>query len=57
MSATVLFLFVLADLGPHFSAGVEGKVVGAWARVPVVRGNADVPNLSLHGLVSAGRRF
>ncbi len=45
------------DFGRHFSAGVEGKVVGAWARVPVVEGSADVPNVSLHGLVSAGWRF
>ena len=45
------------DVGRHFYAGVEGKLVGAWARVPIVDGNADVPNLSLHGLVSAGWRF
>jgi len=43
--------------GPRFFAGVEGKAVGAWARVPIVDGSADVPNLSLHGLVSAGWRF
>lgn len=45
------------DLGRRFFAGVEGKLVGAWARVPIVDGSADVPNLSLHGLVSAGWRF
>lgn len=45
------------DFGRHFFAGFEGKFVGAWARVPIVEGNADVPNLSLHGLVSAGWRF
>lgn len=45
------------DVGRHFFAGVEGKLVGAWARVPIVDGSADVPNLSLHGLVSAGWRF
>ena len=45
------------EFGPHLLAGVEGKFVGAWARVPIVNGNADVPNLSLHGLVSAGWRF
>ena len=44
-------------LGRHFFAGVEGKAVGAWARVPIANGSADVPNLSLHGLVSAGWRF
>ena len=45
------------DFGRHFFAGAEGKLVGAWARVPIVDGSADVPNLSLHGLVSAGWRF
>jgi hypothetical protein len=45
------------DLSPHFFAGVEGKLVGAWARVPIAEGSADVPNLSLHGLVSAGWQF
>jgi hypothetical protein len=45
------------DFGRHFSAGIEGKLVGAWARVPIVDGSADVPNLSLHALVSAGWRF
>lgn len=45
------------ELGQHISAAVEAKLVGAWARVPVVDGSADVPNLSLHGLVSVGWRF
>ena len=45
------------EFGRHFLAGFEGKVVGAWARVPIVDGSADVPNLSLHGLVSVGWRF
>ncbi len=45
------------DLNRHVFAGLEGKFVGAWARVPIVEGSADVPNLSLHGLVSAGWRF
>lgn len=45
------------DFARHFFAGIEGKLVGAWARVPIVDGTADVPNLSLHGLVSAGWRF
>lgn len=43
--------------GPRFFAGLEGKAVGAWARVPIVDGSADVPNVSLHALVSAGWRF
>jgi len=47
----------LFDCGRRFSAGAEGKVVGAWARIPIAEGSADVPNLSLHGLVSAGWRF
>lgn len=46
-----------AEFGHHFFAGLEGKFVGAWARVPIAHGNADVPNLSLHGLVSVGWRF
>jgi hypothetical protein len=45
------------EFGNHFLAGFEGKVVGAWARVPIVDGTADVSNLSLHGLLSAGWRF
>jgi hypothetical protein len=45
------------DINPRFFVGVEGKFVGAWARVPIVDGSADVPNLSLHGLLSAGWRF
>ncbi|MBM3331588.1 hypothetical protein FJY68_07010 [candidate division WOR-3 bacterium] len=45
------------ELGQRISAGVEGKLVGAWARVPIVNGSADVPNLSLHGLASVGWRF
>jgi hypothetical protein len=45
------------ELGRHFLAGCEGKFVAAWARVPIVDGSADVPNLSLHGLASVGWRF
>jgi hypothetical protein len=45
------------ELGQHISAGVEGKLVGAWARVPIVNGSADVPNVSLHGLATVGWRF
>lgn len=45
------------DLNRQLFAGLEGKLVGAWARVPIVNGSADVPNLSLHGLVSVGWRF
>ena len=45
------------ELGQRILAGVEGKLVGAWARIPIVNGSADVPNLSLHGLASVGWRF
>jgi hypothetical protein len=45
------------EFSRHFVAGVEGKAVGAWARVPIVDGSADVPNLSLHGLATVGWRF
>ena len=45
------------EFGHHLLAGVEGKLVGAWARVPIVDGTADVPNLSLHALASVGWRF
>jgi hypothetical protein len=43
--------------GPRFFAGVEGKAVAAYARIPIQSGSADVPNVSLHGLVAAGWRF
>ncbi len=45
------------DLNRQLFVGLEGKFVGAWARVPIADGSADVPNLSLHGLVAAGWRF
>jgi hypothetical protein len=45
------------DISHRLYAGLEGKAVGAWARVPVVNGSADVPNLSVHGLASVGWRF
>lgn len=45
------------DLSRQLFVGFEGKFVGAWARVPIVDGSADVPNLSLHGLVSVGWWF
>lgn len=43
--------------GPRFFAGVEGKTTAAYVHIPIQNGSADVPNLSLHGLVSAGWRF
>ena len=45
------------DINRQLFAGFEGKFVGAWARVPIEQGSADVPNLSLHGLVTVGWRF
>ena len=44
-------------LEPRLFAGLERKAVGAWARVPIVDGSADVPNLSMHALASAGWWF
>jgi hypothetical protein len=43
--------------GHRFFVGVEGKATGAFARIPIAGGNADVPNLALHGLLSVGWRF
>jgi hypothetical protein len=45
------------DISQRLFAGLEGKIVSAWARIPVVNGSADVPNLSVHGLASVGWRF
>lgn len=42
--------------GP-FYCFAEAKVTGAWARVPVADGNADVPALALHGLLGIGYRW
>ena len=36
---------------------LETKLTGAWARVPIAGGSADVPNLAAHGLVGVGFRF
>jgi hypothetical protein len=36
---------------------LETKFTGAWARVPIADGSADVPNVALHGLVGVGFRF
>lgn len=35
----------------------EAKVTGAWARVPVADGTADVPALAIHGLLGVGYRW
>jgi len=44
-------------LGEHWSVGVEAKLTGALARVPVVDGTADVPNIALHVQLGGGYRF
>lgn len=43
-------------LGDHWFVGVEGKLTGARARVPVAGGSAEVPNVALHGLLGIGWR-
>ncbi len=35
----------------------EAKLTGAWARVPVAGGTADVPAIALHGLVGLGYKW
>ena len=44
-------------LGGHVFLKAEGKLTGAWANVPVVNGSANVPTVTLHGLVGLGARF
>ena len=43
-------------LGRHWRIIGELKATAAWARVPVPRGTADVPNLAGHALVGVGFR-
>jgi hypothetical protein len=42
---------------PWLFGSIEGKVTGAWARVPVEGGNATVPNVAFHGLLGIGAQF
>ncbi len=44
------------ELGSHEVGGVEARLSGALARVPVAGGSADAPNVALHGLAGAGYR-
>ena len=44
-------------LTSNFSVGIEGKLSGAYARVPVADGHAAVPNLALHALIGVGYSF
>jgi hypothetical protein len=41
----------------HIFAVVNLALMAGRARVPVVDGSADVPNLSVHGQVGAGFSF
>lgn len=38
---------------PWLSLTAETKLTGAWARVPIVGGYADVPDVAIHGLIGA----
>jgi hypothetical protein len=44
-------------LGSGFFLSLEGKLTGAWARVPVAGGEATVPNYAVHGLAGVGYTF
>jgi hypothetical protein len=44
-------------LGESWFLGLEGKVAGAWAKVPVVAGEAEVPNVAAHLLLGLGWRW
>ena len=44
-------------LGRHWQVGAEAKGTAALARVPIVDGWADVPNLAIHGLITVGYLF
>jgi len=41
----------------HWLTGIEVKLTGAWARVPVAGGSADVPNVALHVQLGGGYAF
>ncbi|MBN2537511.1 hypothetical protein JXB37_04445 [candidate division WOR-3 bacterium] len=44
-------------LSDRWRLNAELKLTGAWARVPVAGGTADVPNLALHLVAGAGYSF
>jgi hypothetical protein len=50
-------LFVRRDvpLGGRWRLPLEARGTFSWARVPVVDGDADVPNVALHATVGVGR--
>jgi hypothetical protein len=41
----------------HVFASVEAKLTASWARVPIVDGNAHVPNAAFHVLAGLGGQF
>jgi hypothetical protein len=41
----------------HWLVGTEMKLTGAWARVPLDGGSADVPNVAFHFQIGAGYVF
>lgn len=44
-------------LSKKFFATIEGKITTSYARIPVVDGKAEVPNVGLHGLFGLGYDF
>jgi hypothetical protein len=44
-------------IGSSFFLALEGKLTGAWARVPVEEGWATVPNFAVHALAGVGAAF
>ena len=42
--------------GPVYLLG-EAKLTGAWVRVPLAGGSAEVPALALHGLLGLGYQW
>jgi hypothetical protein len=44
-------------IGRGFGVVLEGKLTGAYARVPVESGRATVPNVAAHGLIGLAYRW
>jgi hypothetical protein len=45
------------ELTDHFFVTGEGKLTTSWARLPVVDGMAEVPNVAVHLLAGGGWKF
>ncbi len=45
------------DLGASFHLSLEAKLTYGYAKVKIAKGDADVPNLAIHGLVGIGYDF